>query len=115
LTSKSDQIEQTVQIRTAIQTQIDSVLIYKHDSIYIRDKNDTVFVEKWHTKIAYRDRVRSDTLHVIDTVRISDLVEKTVEVEVNRITGWQRIQIYAGRVQLIGILLLAIYTLFKVL
>jgi hypothetical protein len=70
-------------------------------------------VEKWHTKIAYRDRLRSDTLRVIDTVRISDVVEKTVEVEVNRITGWQWTQIYAGRALLIIILVLAIYTFFK--
>jgi hypothetical protein len=98
ISSKSDRVERAVIEKTQKQTQIDSIHVYKHDSIYIKEKNDTVFIEKWHTRIAYRDRLRTDTLHVTDTFRISNIVEKTVEVEVNKITGWQKAQIWAGRI-----------------
>jgi PBP1b-binding outer membrane lipoprotein LpoB len=115
VSSKSEHVEQSVIEKTRIQTQIDSVLVYKHDSIYIKEKNDTVLIEKYITKIAYRDRLRTDTVRVTDTVRISDTVEieKTVEVEVNKITGWQWVQIYAGRILLIGILLMGVYFYFR--
>jgi hypothetical protein len=105
ITSNSEHSERSAQTRVQIQTQIDSILVYKHDSIYIREKNDTVFVEKWHTKIAYRDRLRVDTLRSSDTIRISDIVTETKEIEVNRISGWQNFQIYAGRILFLGLLL----------
>jgi hypothetical protein len=112
--SKSDHAtEREVQTRIQIQTQIDSVMIYKRDSIYIREKNDTVFVEKWHTSIKYRDRIRTDTLRVSDTVRITSSVTETVEVEVNKLTGWQVIQIAAGKAFLLALLVAAAYAFLK--
>jgi hypothetical protein len=103
--SNSEHSERSAQTRVQVQTQIDSVLVYQRDSIYIRERSDTVFVEKWHTKIAYRDRLRIDTLRSSDTIRILDTVTETKEVEVNRVTGWQWFQIYAGRILFFGILL----------
>jgi hypothetical protein len=101
----SEHVERNTQTKIQIQKQIDSVLVYQRDSIYIRERSDTVFIEKWHTKISYRDRVRSDTVRLSDTIRVLETVKETVEVEVNRVTGWQWFQIYAGRI-LAGLLLL---------
>jgi hypothetical protein len=113
LSSSEHATEREVQTRIQIQTQIDSVLIYKRDSIYIREKNDTVVIEKWHTSIKYRDKLRIDTLHVSDTVTINHSTTETVEVEVNRLTGWQSAQIWAGRLSLLICLVVATYFVFK--
>jgi hypothetical protein len=107
--TKSEHDEHSVQIRTQIQKQIDSVLIYRSDSIFIREKNDTVWIEKWHTKTAYREKIRFDTLRLIDTLRVSTTVTETVEKEVNKITGWQWFQIYAGRIFFVFFLLIFLY------
>lgn len=44
--------------------------IYIHDSIYVKDKGDTIYFERWHTK--YVDRLRTDTCLVerIDSIPI---------------------------------------------
>lgn len=39
--------------------------IYLHDSIYIRDKGDTMFIERWHTR--WRDRTVHDTTYISKT------------------------------------------------
>jgi hypothetical protein len=113
LSSSEHASEREVQTRIQIQTQIDSVMIYKRDSIYIREKNDTVFVEKWHTLLKYRDRIRTDTLRVSDTVTINHSVTETVEVEVNKLTGWQVIQIAAGKAFLLALLCAAVFLFTK--
>lgn len=43
--------------------------VYVRDSIFIRERGDTVYVDRWHT--AWRDRevVRTDTVMRCDTVR----------------------------------------------
>jgi hypothetical protein len=78
------------------------------DSVYIRERGDTVFVEKFKTRIAYRDRLRTDTVSITDTLRIT-LTETRTE-EINRLTGWQWFQIWAGR---IALMLILAYLAFK--
>ena len=67
--------------------------IYLHDSTYIREKGDTLLIERWHTQ--YRERLRIDTMyqHSVDSVPVPYPVE--VEVE-RRLSWWQRTQMYAG-------------------
>lgn len=50
--------------------------IYQHDSVYIKEKADTVLIERWHTR--WRDRVSHDTLYMIktDTIRVPVPVER---------------------------------------
>lgn len=50
--------------------------IYQHDSVYIREKADTLLIERWHTR--WRDRVSRDTLYIskVDTIRIPIPVER---------------------------------------
>ena len=70
----------------------DSVRFYDWDSIYIREKGDTVYkyVEKWR----WRDRVRVDTFYRtrVDSVAVER--EKIVEVE-KPLSGWRKWQIGA--------------------
>lgn len=50
--------------------------IYQHDSVFIKEKADTVLIERWHTR--WRDRVSHDTLYMskVDTIRIPVPVER---------------------------------------
>lgn len=50
--------------------------IYQHDSVYIKERADTVLIERWHTR--WRDRVSHDTLYIskVDTIRIPVPVER---------------------------------------
>lgn len=50
--------------------------IYQHDSVYIKEKADTVLIERWHTR--WRDRVSHDTLYMskTDTIRVPVPVER---------------------------------------
>ena len=70
----------------------DSVTFYDRDSIFIREKGDTVYqyVERWR----WRDRVRVDT---ITRVKVDSLtVERIKEVPVQiPLSGWGRLKIGA--------------------
>jgi hypothetical protein len=93
--------------------KVDSVLVYLRDSVYVRERSDTVFVDRFHTRISYRDRLRIDTTRVVDTVRMVDVVRESETVEVNRLTGWQWRQVYMGRVFMIILILIGIYLVVK--
>lgn len=88
--------------------RIDSIRIHTRDSIHIRERADTVFVEKFRTQILYRERLRIDTANLTDTLRVT--LRETVTEEVNRLTGWQHFQIWLGR---IAAALIAAYVAFK--
>ena len=77
--------------------------VWLHDSIYIRDKGDTMWIERWHTR--WRDRTVHDTTYVSKTDSVP--VPYPVEVEVPRELNWsQRLRMHAGGV---AISLLAIW------
>jgi hypothetical protein len=71
--------------------------VWLHDSIYIRDKGDTMFIERWHTR--WRDRTVHDTTYVSKTDSVP--VPYPVEVKVQReLNWWQRLRMHAGGVAL---------------
>lgn len=75
--------------------------VWLHDSILIRERGDTVLVEKWHTK--YIEKVRVDTSYVSthDTIPQPYPVTKLVEKELN---WWQRLRLWLGNLSLLAIL-----------
>ena len=50
--------------------------IYQHDSVYIKERADTLLIERWHTR--WRDRVSLDTMYIskVDTIRVPVPVER---------------------------------------
>ena len=64
---KTDNFNSSTQINNS--KQIDSVYIFKHDSIVIQQKGDTVFSTKFLTKIMYLNKLKVDTIVKTDTVR----------------------------------------------
>ena len=80
--------------------------IYIHDSTHVREKGDTVLIERWHTR--WRDRWQHDTLYISKT----DSVPKPYPVEVEvpaPLTWWQQVRMGLGTVALMaGALWLAV-------
>ena len=64
---KTDNFNSSTQINNS--KQIDSIYIFKHDSIVIQQKGDTVFSTKFLTKIMYLNKLKVDTIVKTDTVR----------------------------------------------
>ena len=81
-----------VQKDTTYITRTDSVKFYDRDSIFVREKGDTVYkyVEKWR----WRDRVKIDTVLRVKVDSVT--VERVKEVKVEKpLSWWQRFRIGA--------------------
>jgi hypothetical protein len=74
---------------------IDSVFL--RDSIFVKEKGDTLIVEKY--RYLYRDRILRDSIFVNDTIRVPYPVEVVKEVK-KPLTGWQNFQVWCGRIAL---------------
>ena len=70
-----------------IEQHTDSVLIYARDSVFIRERGDTILVDKYH--ILYRDRIVRDT--VLQSTNVETPVVTTVEVPTKYIPKWVRL------------------------
>ena len=77
--------------------------IWLHDSIHVKEKGDTVLVEKWHTK--YIEKMTHDTTYVAthDTIPDPFPVETIKEVPAE-LSWWQRLRIWIGNIGLLAIL-----------
>lgn len=77
--------------------------VWLHDSIRVREKGDSVWVERWHTQ--WRDRLRVDTIYQAthDTIPQPFPVETIKEVPAE-LSWWQRLRIWIGNIGLIAIL-----------
>jgi hypothetical protein len=90
---------------TLIQTKVlkDSVLL--HDSTFIREKGDTVMIERWHTQ--YKWRELHDTTYVAKTDSIPYPVEVTKEVPAE-LTWWQQTRLHLANILLMALALCAV-------
>lgn len=63
--------------------------IYQQDSIYIRDKGDTVYIDRYKYKYIYKN--------IADTVYVeqNDTIQVVVEVE-KKLTRWQSLKMNIG-------------------
>ena len=88
---------------TTIVTKHQRDSIWLHDSTYIKEKGDTVRIEKWHTK--YVEKQVHDTTYIakVDTIRevFTNEVEKPL-------TWWQQTKMHIGAIALYLLALLAV-------
>ena len=88
---------------TTIVTKHQRDSIWLHDSTYIKEKGDTVRIEKWHTK--YIEKQVHDTTYIakVDTIRevFTNEVEKPL-------TWWQQTKMHIGAIALYLLALLAV-------
>ena len=80
---------ETVRLDSIYLTQTLRDSIVRYDSVYVRDKGNTLYVERW--KYLYRDRVRTDTMVSVRR----DTVSVPVPVE-SKLTRWERMKMEAG-------------------
>lgn len=80
---------ETVRTETQFIDRLQRDSIFVKDSVFIKEKNDTVYLTKWRTE--YKEALRVDTFHVH---RI-DSVQTIVEVEM-RLTKWQKAKMNIG-------------------
>ena len=78
-------VREVVRDSLIVRTTLDSVYLYEKDSIFIKQKGDTVFFERW--SIRYKDKLieKKDTTY-INKVEIKEVA---VPAELN---SWQRWQ-----------------------
>ena len=77
--------------------------VWLHDSIHVKEKGDTVMIERWHTQ--WRDRLRVDTIYQAthDTIPQPYLIE-TVKLVEKDLNWWQLLRLWIGNIGLLGIL-----------
>ena len=94
-------------VRTDTFVQRDS--IHHHDSVMVRVKGDTVYMERWSVK--YRDRWREKAVH--DTVIKTDSIRVPYPVE-RQPTKWEAFKSQAGeRAMWLLILAMLLYYIFR--
>ena len=85
-------------------TKVQRDSVWQHDSILIKDRGDTVWVEKWHTK--YIEREVHDTTYIakVDSIPVPYEVKVEVPAELSFV---QKLCVYVGAfVIFIGMILL---------
>lgn len=98
-------------VRTEIQykNRLQRDSIHVHDSIYIRDNGDTIFVNRWHTE--YKDRLLRDTccVHRTDSIQVPYPVER-------ELSWWQSVKLQVGEIAIgviIGLIIIIVWLLRK--
>lgn len=97
---------ETVRTDTVYIAHIVTDSVYQHDSIYIHEKGDTVWYERWHTQ--YRDRLRIDTVYQarVDTIAKPYPVVKEVE---KKLTKTQKGLMWAGGLSILALIVFGVY------
>lgn len=103
---------ETVRTDTLKVTKYERDSIYIHDSTIVREKGDTMLIEKWHTR--WRDRWLHDTLYQsrVDSIPKPYPVEKRVPAE---LTWWQQTRLHLANILLYALLVFGVIKLAKFL
>lgn len=72
-TDKQTTIERTFNIEK------DTIILFRQDTIFIRERNDTVYIEKIKYEYGYKANNKRDTIIKIDTIYKTEIKEKISE------------------------------------
>lgn len=101
---------ETIKVDTTYINKLQRDSIYMLDSVYVKEKGDTVLIEKY--KYLYRDKLVRDTMYIskVDSIQVPYPVEK-------ELTRWQQFRMYFGGwamcIIVISILILIVYKIKK--
>lgn len=101
---------ETVKVDTTYINKLQRDSIYMLDSVYVKEKGDTVLIEKY--KYLYRDKLVRDTMFIskVDSIQVPYPVEK-------ELTRWQQFRMNFGGlavcIVVISILILIVYKIKK--
>ena len=95
-------------------TQYQRDSIYMHDSILVRQRGDTVTVERWHTR--WRDRWQHDTLYISKTDSVPTPYPVEVVKEVKKpLTWWQQTRMHVGGIVIFLLIIFAVRKIYVTL
>jgi hypothetical protein len=97
-------------VKTEYRNNIVRDSIYQLDSIFIKEKGDTLIMERY--RYFYKDKFIRDSIFINDTIRVPYPVEVPKQVK-KPLTGWQNFQIWCGRIALLIGLLAIIFFVMK--
>lgn len=101
---------ETIKVDTTYINKLQRDSIYMLDSVYVKEKGDTVLIEKY--KYLYRDKLVRDTMYIskVDSIQVPYPVEK-------ELTRWQQFRMNFGGlavcIVVISILILIVYKIKK--
>ena len=95
-------VENTI-VKTEYKNSISYDSIYFTDSVYIREKNDTVYIE--NIKYRYKYVSNIDTIVKNDTITNTTIQEVEVIKEVNKLKWWQTALMALGILSLVYIII----------
>ncbi|RGR89905.1 hypothetical protein DWY20_13925 [Phocaeicola coprocola] len=101
---------ETIKVDTTYINKLQRDSIYMLDSVYVKEKGDTVLIEKY--KYLYRDKLVRDTMYIskVDSIQVPYPVEK-------ELTRWQQFRMdfggWAMCIVVISILILIVYKIKK--
>lgn len=101
---------ETIKVDTTYINKLQRDSIYMLDSVYVKEKGDTVLIEKY--KYLYRDKLVRDTMYIskVDSIQVPYPVER-------ELTRWQQFRMYFGGwamcIVVISILILIVYKIKK--
>ena len=101
---------ETIKVDTTYINKLQRDSIYMLDSVYVKEKGDTVLFEKY--KYLYRDKLVRDTMYIskVDSIQVPYPVEK-------ELTRWQQFRMNFGGlavcIVVISILILIVYKIKK--
>ena len=95
-------VENTI-VKTEYKNSISYDSIYFTDSVYIREKNDTVYIENIKYRYKYVSNV--DTIVKNDTITNTIIQEVEVIKEVNKLKWWQTALMTLGILSLVYIII----------
>lgn len=96
---------------TLYQSKVEKDSIWMKDSVLVREKGDTVLVDRWH--VSYKEKVLVDTVyeHKVDT--LTKVVEVPVEKPSGKRTWWEKLRMFAGDIVMIVLLLIVTFFIIK--
>ena len=95
---------------TIYQSKVVHDSIYHHDSITIKEKGDSVWIERWNTK--YKLLELHDTIYQAT----HDTIAKPypiIEYEAKPLTWWQQTRLYLANILILAIVILLILYIIK--
>jgi len=95
------QLQQLASVKTEYRDNYVRDSIYRYDSIYVKEKGDTLILERY--RYLYRDKWIRDSVFICDTIRVPFPVEIVKQVK-KPLTSWQNFQVWCGRISLSAVL-----------
>lgn len=97
-------------VKTEYRDKIVRDSVFRYDSIFVKDKGDTVYFERY--RYLYKDKIIRDSVFIQDTIRVPFPVEVIKQVKAP-LSSWQNFQIWCGRILLVIALLVGLYFILK--